>query len=103
MSLLSVASKVIGAAAQLVGEIKIRGSVEIDLVNADAKTLGEMNTKVAAIEKRLQGVEGDVQSEAELLRDLAGANATLARWVLGLAVTCLILGGIAIAALVLAV
>ena len=48
-------------------------------------------------------MENDVQAQAELLYELAEANATLAWWVLALGVACLVLGGVAIAALVLAV
>ena len=94
---------IIGAGIQLADRIMGRNQPEKAQINSNTMTLRDLILIVAGMEGRLQEVENDVQAQAELLVELAEANATLAWWVLVLGVACLALGGVAIAALVLAV
>ena len=103
MGILNIALTLLGAGAELVDRVMGRGQHEKAQLNANTMTLRQLIPIVAGMETRLQDVENDVQAQAELLYELAEANATLAWWVLALGVACLVLGGVAIAALVLAV
>ncbi len=62
-----------------------------------------MSNSIAELEQRLEKVEGNSVLHTELITHLVGQNATLARWVLALAIVSAISSGIAIAALVLAI
>ena len=84
-----------------IGELEINDFHAV--VTNVRERLDALQEQFLAVDERLDALESVVESQAELIVQLTNHNATLARWVLILAIALAITSGVAIASLLLTI